>query len=126
MQRPYKPCYAGSNPATAIGSQRLCLKTSLANPSTNSFFEIVDGGFLLGLNLFGTETEYSVLEGFAINSNSRFDSYQVYFRELAEWSKVHDWKSCKPLKGFVGSIPILSVQYGRRIYLLVDRLKKIS
>lgn len=28
--------------------------------------------------------------------------------EVLEWLKRHAWKACKPLKGFVGSNPILS------------------
>ena len=28
--------------------------------------------------------------------------------EVTEWSKVHDWKSCVPQKGTVGSNPTLS------------------
>jgi hypothetical protein len=27
---------------------------------------------------------------------------------MAEWSKAHAWKVCKPQKGFMGSNPILS------------------
>ena len=30
--------------------------------------------------------------------------------EVLEWLKRHAWKACKPLKGFVGSNPILSAQ----------------
>ncbi len=30
---------------------------------------------------------------------------------MAEWSKAHDWKSCVPPKGTVGSNPTLSAIY---------------
>ncbi len=32
------------------------------------------------------------------------------FGKVLEWLKRHAWKACKPLKGFVGSNPILSAQ----------------
>ncbi len=31
--------------------------------------------------------------------------------EMTEWSKVHAWKACVPLKGTKGSNPFLSARY---------------
>ena len=34
----------------------------------------------------------------------------IYFGEMAEWSKAHAWKVCKRQKRFMGSNPILSAE----------------
>ena len=34
---------------------------------------------------------------------------------MAEWSKAHDWKSCVPPKGTVGSNPTLSAIYKKAL-----------
>ena len=53
--------------------------------------------------------------------------------KVLEWLKRHAWKACKPLKGFVGSNPILSAKsrdntltFSELSLLFVDTVDKLQ
>lgn len=54
------------------------------------------------MSIFADVLKYMALTFF------RAFSYEYCKGEVAEWSKAHAWKVCKPQKGFAGSNPALS------------------